>query len=136
MSLESILNTILSKANADKEVIIQTAQKEAREITRLAKKEAQRLYEEIVQSEKVSLEKERQRQLVNARLNSKKLLLQVKQEAIDMVFERVKVQINKARFKKLLVSKDKSEEVSEDINFYLENIRLENESEIAKLLFK
>jgi vacuolar-type H+-ATPase subunit E/Vma4 len=136
MSLESILNHIITEANSQKEKIIQEARLQAEGIMQSAKQEAERIYKEILDKEKSVYEKQKQKLIVQARLQGKKNLLGAKQELIDEVFEKLKLSLGKNKFKKEQVSQDKVHEVSEDTDFYLKKIRPDYEVEIAALLFK
>lgn len=135
MSLESILNNIINEADSQKEKIIQEARQQAGLVMQTAKHQAQRLYQEIIDREKNLNLSGKQKLIVNARLESKKRLLFAKQELIKAVFEKARAGIRKDRLKKKQVLPDKIQDVSEDIDFYLNKIRLEYESEIAKMLF-
>lgn len=135
MSLESIVTHILSEAQREKETILVQAHKDAGGILQAAHEEAEKLYQEMFEKEKLLLENQRKNQLVHARLEGRKELLQVKQALIGDVFTQLKAHLTKSRFKKQLVMAQKTEEEVEDIDFYLEHIRLDCESEIANILF-
>ncbi len=136
MSFESILSQIVNEANAERKKIINQANQQKEEIIRQAKQGAENLYQEISDKEKRVFEAERQKIIVNARLEGKKQLLSAKQGLIDEVFERLKSEIKKDSFKKKQISQDGIKEVPEDIDFYLKKIRPEYETEIAEILFK
>jgi vacuolar-type H+-ATPase subunit E/Vma4 len=136
MSLEAILNHILAEANTQRDKIIREAKLAADKIMREAKQEAEALYQEVLNKEKTLSLAQKQRLLVNARLEEQKNLLQEKQELIDSVFERLKSTLKSDRFKKQQVSQDRTKEVPEDIDFYLKQLRQDYETEIAGILFK
>lgn len=136
MSLESILSHILDKANTERERIIQEARSEAQRIIKEANLEAEKLYQGILDKERTLYERQKQRLIVNARLESRKDLLAAKQELVDSVFKKLKSTLNKTKLKKQQVAQEKVHEVAEDIDFYLNQIRPDCESEIAKILFK
>lgn len=136
MSLESILNHILGEAEVQKDKIIQEARQEADKIINQAKKEAEGLYNEILAKEKALAEHEKQAQIVHARLEAKKNLLRAKQDLIDTIFIKLKEDLKKEKLKKQQISHDKTHEVMEDIDFYLNRVRLDYETEIAKVLFR
>src|SRR3989338_2132113 len=100
MSLESIIEHIISDANAEREKIIQEARKEAQIIIREARKQAEGIYQEILGKESIACENQRQRMIVNARLEQKKNSLGAKQELINLVFENLKPGLNEGKFKK------------------------------------
>lgn len=135
MSLESILKRINSGAEAEADKIIQDAKREAQNIIQQAKKEAQDIYQEILNKEKAALESQKQKLIVNARLKNKMQLLSVKQELMDSVFKELKAKLDKAKLKKEEISHEKRHLVSEDVDFYLKQIRPDFEREIARILF-
>ncbi len=135
MSLESILNNIINEADSRKEKIVQEAGQQADQIIQTAEQESERLYQDFVNTEKNLSLAEKQKLIVNARLESKKKLLSVKQELIKAVFEELRTKIKKDRLKKKQILPDKIQETAEDMDFYLNKIRLEYESEIARILF-
>lgn len=135
MSLESILNHILAEANTQRDKIIQEAKFAADKIIQEAKQEAEALYQEELNKEKTLSLAQRQRLVVNARLEEKKKLLEAKQELIDNAFEKLKLTLKSDRFKKQQVSADRIKEVPEDIDFYLKQLRQDYETEIAGILF-
>lgn len=135
MSLESILNKITHNGNLEGKKIIQEARKEAEGIIQQAKEEADKLYRQILEKEKSLYESQKQKLLVNARLEDKKNLLKAKQELIAEIFERLKSEIPKGKIKEQHILQHKTEEVSEDVDFYLDNLRHDYETEIARVLF-
>jgi V/A-type H+-transporting ATPase subunit E len=135
MSLESILNHILDEAHQQRDSLIQEAIQQKNKIIEESREEAARVYQEIIEREKILSEAGKQKLIVNVRLESKKGFMQAKQELIDEVFKKLKLQLNKDKFKKQQVSGDKVREVPEDIDFYLERIRPDYETEIAKIIF-
>lgn len=136
MSLESIIEHILDKANAEREKIIQQANDERNVILRQAKEEAETLYQTNFKKERALYEKEKERIVVNARLESKKDLLKAKQELIDSIFEKLKTDIEgSALLKKQRITRDKVQEVKAEAGFYIDKFRFDYESEVAKILF-
>jgi V/A-type H+-transporting ATPase subunit E len=135
MSLDSILNKITHQANLEGKKIIQEARKEAEGLIQQANEEAAGIYRQILGKEKSLYEARKMMLLVNARLESKKSLLKAKQDLIAEIFERLKSEIPKGKIKEEHVLQNKTEEVSEDIDFYLDNLRYEHETEIARILF-
>ncbi|MCM8770668.1 MAG: V-type ATP synthase subunit E family protein [Candidatus Omnitrophica bacterium] len=135
MSLEAILAHITQEAEVKKNQIIQEAQKEAEKIIQASRQEAEAVYNTFLQQEKIKQESEKRGLIVKARLENKKRMLQAKQELIDEVFQRLKSGLAKERFKKEQVSFKETKEVAEDLDFYLANLRLTLEPEIARILF-
>lgn len=136
MALEAILKHILNDANIEAEGIIRKATEEALRIIREGKIEAEKLYQDNIDKEKALCEKQRQKVIVNARLEAKKDLLLTKQELIDSVFKKVKANLNKAQLKKQQIGQDKVQEAYEDSDFYLNKIRPDYETKIAEMLFE
>lgn len=136
MSLESILEHIVNESGLQQEKIIQAARHEAARIIQGARAEAEGLYKDIYEQERVVFENQKQKQLVNARLEHKKSLLLAKQELMDRVFKKLKSIFKAERFKKEQVLADRVKEAPEDIDFYLAGFRQEHETEIAGILFK
>ena len=136
MSLESILQHIIEEANFQKEKIIQEAKQEAHKIIQLAKLDAEELYRDILNQEKGLYERQKQKIMVNARLEDKKSLLASKQELIDAVFVKLKSTLKKDKFKKEQIFQNKTQELAEDLDFYLNKIRPDYETEIAQILFE
>lgn len=135
MSLESILDHIIDQADAQKDKIIQEASQQADAIVLSAQQEAEKLYREIIDKEKSLCQAQKQKLIVNARLESRKKILAMKQALISEAFKELKSEIKKDKFKKQQVLPDKVKDVPEDIDFYLQKIRRDNETEIAKILF-
>lgn len=135
MSLESIVNHILAEVNTQRDKIIQEARQQTDTIIQEARQQADKLYQAIIEHEKSLLESQRKKLIINAKLESKKELLKTKQEAIDAVFERLKTGLVKDKFKKKQIYRDKIEEVAENIDFYLNKMRIDYETEIARILF-
>jgi len=135
MSLESIVKHILEEAESSGQRAIQEAKKEAQAIIQEAKGEADILYQDIIAKAMAGAESEKQRLIVNARLEYKKNLLQAKHEIIDGVMHALKADLKKDKFKKQQIRADKTQEVAEDMDFYLAKARQDYESEIANILF-
>jgi len=136
MSLESILEHILNESDIERERIIKEAQLEADKILRQAELEAGVFYKEIFEKEKALYEAQKQKLIVNARLEQKKSLLAAKQELIDAVFKKLKIALKEEKFKKQQILADKVKEIPEDIEFFLANLRRDHETEVARILFK
>jgi vacuolar-type H+-ATPase subunit H len=135
MSLESILDHIINEANQKREKIIQAARIQAEEIIKGAEEEAKKLYQDVIAGEKAICENQKRKLIVSARLENKNNYLAAKQELIESVFEKLKSTLGGHRFKKQQVTRDKVEDVAEDTDFYLAKLRLDYETEIAKILF-
>lgn len=135
MSVETILEHITKDTQGQSQKIVQEAQQEAAAITQQAQKKADQLYVDLLAKEKALYAAQKQRVIVNARMEYKKDLLGAKQELISLVLEKVKHQIGKGKLKKEQIAQDKVQEVSEDIDFFLEQLRRDYETEIAETLF-
>jgi len=135
MSIESILQRIANNAETQSQQIIRQARQEAVEIIQQAQKEADKTYEVLLAKERFLYAAQKQRAMVNVRLEHKKDSLAAKQRLINEVLEKVKQRLGKGRLKKEQITQDKSHEVSEDIDFFLEQLRRDHETEIARILF-
>jgi vacuolar-type H+-ATPase subunit E/Vma4 len=135
MSLEAIVHHILAEAETQAEKLIQEARQEADKIIREAKQIAEKDYQEIIHTEERSLHGKKQGLIVNARLDCKKNILSAKQELITQVFERLKATLKAGKIKKQQILACKVEEVPEDVDFYLAQLRNDYDSEIAAILF-
>lgn len=136
MSLEAIIQHILIEADKEKQKIMQQAMLQAQEIIRQAREEADDLYRGIINTQAGFEEKQKQKLIVNARLEAKKNLLIAKQELINAVFDRLKSGLNKTQLKKQQISQDKTQEAYEGIDFYLNKMRQDYEIKIAEILFE
>lgn len=135
MTLQSIVTHIISEVEAQREGIIGQAIKAKEEIIQDAKTDAEKLYQELLDKQKAIFLSERQKLIVAARLDAKKKLLAAKQELIDNIFEKLKKEIDRDKFKKKQILNEMAQEVPEDLDFYFAEIRRESETEIAKILF-
>lgn len=135
MALESIIEHITGEANAQKENLIRDANLQAEVIIKDAQTEAAQIYKDTFEKGRASLEAEQQKLIVNARLEARKKLLFAKQGLIDKVFEGLKNEIDKEKLKKKQILHDKVKEVSEDFDFYLNQLRRACETELARILF-
>lgn len=135
MSLESILERISAAGQAEKEKIIRTAQKETQELISRANQQAEQRGRQLLEREKLAAEKQREGLVVNARLKAKNALLSSKQALIGDVLKRAKEHISRTKLKKQVISYERVNEVQEEPKHYLQDIRREFESEIAKILF-
>jgi len=136
MSLDSILKHILDEAGAKRDEIIREAQKETEALIQAAGAEAEALYKDIIIHTKQDCEKNRERLLVNARLEARKSLLCAKQTLVEEVFKRLKAGLKSDKFKRQQISEGKIKEAPEDLDFYLAKLRRDYETEIAGILFK
>lgn len=136
MSLDSILEHIISNADIEAGKIIEEARLSKENILKEAKEEADKLYNQRLQKEKAAGERIREGLLVNARLESKKSILAAKQGLLSEVFEKLKPAFAGAKLSRELIGRDKTSEVAEDIDFYIDKIRRDYEAEVAKILFE
>lgn len=135
MSLESIIDSILKDAEANAGKIIKEAKSSADRILQDTLTETKDIYNQNVTKGNLFCESNKEKVIVKARLEAKKNLLAAKQELINKVIEKLKADLKKSSLKKKEIFKDKTSEVPENIDFYLKNLRLDYESEIAKILF-
>jgi len=136
MSLDSILKHILDEAGSKRQEILRQAHLEAEALIQESRAQADAVYQDIIGRAEKDCRKNKERLLVEARLEAKKGLLLVKQELIAEVFARLKSGLKSDKLKKEQVSQDKVKEVPEDLDFYLAKLRQDYETEIAGILFK
>jgi vacuolar-type H+-ATPase subunit E/Vma4 len=135
MPVESILKRLLDEAGGQRQVIIQEAQKEAEGIIREAQIQAGILYNNILASAQADYDSQRQRFIVKARLDAKRNLLETKQELIEEVLKRLRLDLKNDTFKKQQVSFDRVKEVPGELDFYLNRLRQDYEMQVARILF-
>jgi vacuolar-type H+-ATPase subunit E/Vma4 len=136
MSLDSILSHITKENDIERDKIIKAAQSQAREVVREAHKEAEAIYAQGLAKEKAACESQRQRLLAAVQLESKKKILQAKQELIGEVIAKLKPHLKKEKFKRKEIRFDAVKETAEALSFYLNKLRQDYESEIARMLFE
>jgi vacuolar-type H+-ATPase subunit E/Vma4 len=135
MSLEGILEHILSEAREAAEKIIQQVRQEQESLIKEAQSKAAELYNQILATHQKVYEKQKQKVIVEMRLASKKNLLIAKQTLIEEVFAKVTQEIQKAKLKKHQILPTGIEEVVANADFYLADLRHAYEAELAKILF-
>jgi vacuolar-type H+-ATPase subunit E/Vma4 len=135
MALDSIITHIEAQAAGQAESIMQEAREQEVRLLNDGKAAAKKLYRDLLAIETTRLERQKQQQLVNCRLENRKKILETKEEILDLLFEKVRTHLQKGKIKKQLVSAREQREVPEDIDFYLEKLRRDFETEIAAMLF-
>lgn len=135
MSLETILSHIQNTAKIEADKIARQAKEETGKILQEARLQADKLYQELLANESSLYEKEKQKLIVQARLEGRKNLLAAKQELISDTFKKLKSGISRTKLKKQQIVQDKIHEVSEDPDYYLDRVRPDYEADIAKILF-
>ncbi len=135
MALDSIIAHIQAQAASQAESIMQQAREQEARLLNDGRNAAAKLYRDLLALEKNRLERQKQRQLVNCRLENRKKILQTKEEILDRLFEKVQTHLQKGKIKKQVVSARGQREVPEDIGFYLEKLRRDFETQIAAMLF-
>lgn len=135
MSLESIVEHILSNARQEAGKVILQAKQETDKLTAQAGQEAAALYQEMITKEKSAYDHARQGAVVQARLANRSSYLSAKQEIMAALFNRLTEEMCVGDFKKEQVSWDKARPAAENAEFLMSQIRLEHETEIAGILF-
>jgi vacuolar-type H+-ATPase subunit E/Vma4 len=135
MALDSIITHIEAQASGQAESIMQQAREQEVRLLNDGKAAAKKLYRDLLAIETTRLERQKQQQLVNCRLENRKKILEIKEEILDLLFEKMRTHLQKGKIKKQLVSAREQREVPEDIDFYLEKLRRDFETEIAAMLF-
>lgn len=136
MSVKNIVNHILSGAQSGKESALQEAKVQAADIVERAGKEAEAVYQDIFNKGKQKAENNKNQLVVNARLEAKKKMLAAKQDIIGRIFGEIKKQGIAGKVKKEVIYIDKVSQAEQDVDFYLDKIRLEHEAALAEILFK
>ena len=135
MPLDSMIDYIINASLDEKYNVIKEARTKATELLSDAEEEARKLYEAIIEKERLAAKAEKQRLIVNARLESKKKILKAKQDLIDLVFNKVAASFTEDILKKEQITQSKVQESSLGAASYLEKIRFDYEIEVAKILF-
>jgi vacuolar-type H+-ATPase subunit E/Vma4 len=135
MALYSILARIQDDTAAQGRAIVQEARQHAEKLVEAGEQEAEKLYRGTMLAAKNLAAQKKQRELVICRLENRKRVLQTKQEILDALFAKAKSRLKKNRIKKQVVASKGHTEESENIDFFLNALRRDIESELAKLLF-
>ena len=135
MSLESIISRIVNQATKEEERIVADALLGRDRIMDEAAKEAKAIHESRVKKESAACEIRKQREVVKARLDYRKKLLETKQAMIAEVFLDLKKALKDHKVKKEEVYADRTKEVPEDSGFYIAKLMQDYETQIAKILF-
>jgi len=135
MALDSILARIQDETDAQVRAIVQEARQQAEKLLAAGRLEAERLYREKMLAAKNLSAQRKQRALVICRLESRKRILQTKQEVLDALFAGTKSRLKKNQVKKQVLTARGNAEESESIDFVINNLRRDIETELARLLF-
>lgn len=135
MALDSIIDHIQDTSASQAEAIMQQTREQEARLLNNGRIAAEKLYRDLLAIETKRLERQKQQQLVNCRLENRKKILETKEEILDHLFEKVRAHLQKGKLKKQVVSARKQREVPEDIGFYLEKLRRDFETQIAAMLF-
>lgn len=135
MALDSILTRIQDETDAQARAIVQEARLQAEKSVEAGRQEADKLYREIMRAAQNLAAQKKQRALVICRLENRKKILQVKQEILDALFAKTKSELKKNRIKKQVVAAQGCTEESENIDFFLNDLRRDIETELAQMLF-
>jgi len=136
MSLEKIVEKILSDAKAEADRIVQDSEKKAEEIRQAARLEAEDQAKQLLKEGERLGHLEASRLLTEARLKKKLELLACKQSLIDAVMEQAfdKNVRQAARFKRRVVYKDEEKEETFDEKRIKDEIRPRLENYIVRVL--
>jgi vacuolar-type H+-ATPase subunit E/Vma4 len=136
MSLEKIVEKIISDAKAEADRITQESHKKAEEIRQTARREAEDQARLIMKEHERQGQLEASRLLTEARLKKKLELLACKKALIDEVLNKAfgKDVRKAARFKRKVVYKDEEKEESFDEAKLKDEIRLRLENDIIRVL--
>jgi len=135
MALDSILTRIQDETAAQARAIVQEARQQADKLVEAGRQEAEKLYRETMLAAKNLAAQKKQRALVICRLENRKRVLQTKQEILDTLFAKSKSGLKKNQIKKQVVAAQGHTEESENIDFFLNDLRRDIETDLAQLLF-
>jgi vacuolar-type H+-ATPase subunit E/Vma4 len=135
MSLDPIIAQIRDTSASQAEAILQQARRQETQMLDDGRIAAEKLYGDLLGREKSRLERQKQRQLVNCRLENRKKILQAKEDILNGLFEKVRIRLQQGKIKKQVVSAHGQQEAPEDIVFYLDKLRRDFETRIAAILF-
>jgi vacuolar-type H+-ATPase subunit E/Vma4 len=135
MALDSILTRIQEETAAQARALVQEARQQAEKLLATGHQEADKLYHGIVLAAQNLAAQKKQRALVICRLENRKRVLQTKQEILDALFAKTKSSLKKNQIRKQVVTAQGVTEESENIDFFINALRRDIETELAKLLF-
>jgi len=115
--------------------IIAAAAEKKVALSRAADEEAEKLFREEVSKAERAAAAEKDRIIIDSRLEAKKRLLEAKRELLSSVFAGLKPLLEEKKLMKEQVSPEGIKSVPEEIGFYLEELRQDFESEVAAALF-
>ncbi|MCX6554251.1 MAG: V-type ATP synthase subunit E [Candidatus Aminicenantes bacterium] len=135
MALDSILTRIQDETSAQARVIVQEARQQAEKLLATGRREADKLFRVTMLAAQNLAAQKKQRELVICRLENRKRVLQTKQEILDALFAKTKSKLKKSQIRKQVVAAQGHTEESESIDFFINALRRDIETELAKLLF-
>jgi vacuolar-type H+-ATPase subunit E/Vma4 len=135
MALDTILTRIQDETDAQVRAIVQEARLQAEKLVEAGRQEAEKLYRVTMLAANDLAAQKKQRELVICRLENRKRVLQTKQEILDALFAKTKSGLKKNRIKKQVVTAQGNTAESENIDFFLNGLRRDIESELVQLLF-
>jgi vacuolar-type H+-ATPase subunit E/Vma4 len=135
MALDSILTRIQDDTDAQTRAIVQEARQQSEKLLAAGQQEADKLYRGTLLAVKNLAAQKKQRALVICRLENRKRVLQTKQEIIDALFAKAKSGLKKNQIRKQVVAAQGHTEESESIDFFLNDLRRDIETELVQLLF-
>ncbi|MBN1272673.1 MAG: hypothetical protein JXB26_10440 [Candidatus Aminicenantes bacterium] len=136
MSLESIINRILSDADGEAERIVEESRKKADEVLSMARAEADKAAELIFAEIERQARLEASRVLTKARLENRLALLSRKKEIVKEILKKAFSEQSQrwGGMKKEIIFKEEVKEETLDEKRLLDEIRPRVEGEIAKIL--
>jgi len=135
MALDSILTRIQGETDAQVCAIVQEARRQAEKLLATGRQEADKLFHRTMLAAQNLAAQKKQRALVICRLENRKRVLQTKQEILDALFAKTKSRLKKSQIRKQVVAAQGYTEESESIDFFINALRRDIETELAKLLF-
>lgn len=135
MAIESIVDHIIKEAGLQRERILAEAAEKKAVLSGEAEEEAQKLFREEVSRAERAAAAEKNRILINSRLEAKKRLLEEKRRLLSSVFAEINPVLAEKGLMKEQVLHEGTRNVPEESGFYLEKLRQDFESDIAEVLF-
>ena len=135
MAIEPIVEHIIRQAGMQRDKIIAEAAEKGEALSRTADEEAEKLFREEVSKAERAAAAEKDRIIIDSRMEAKKRLLEAKRALLSSVFAGLKPLLEEKKLMKEQVSPEGTKSVPEEIGFYLEELRQDFESEVAAVLF-
>lgn len=136
MSLDSILDHIVSESLHDKYEIVKVARTEAADIIAKAEEDARLIYAAAIEKARARAEAEKKRMIVAANLEGRKKILKARQSFVELVFNKAASGFGEDILKKEQITRTAVREARADLQLCMERIKFAHEIDVAKILFE